>query len=109
MELHNRLANEAANYGGGNYGPGNYGGGNYGGGGVPQVASASIGLGPYGGFQSGQISPVSFFFLMSFRTKNGNTKIVRLICFILHTIRFQSSFQYSLYYRRSLHHRLLLA
>lgn len=53
MEFHNRLANEAANYGGGNYGGGSYGGG------VPQVASASIGLGPYGGFQSGQISPAS--------------------------------------------------
>jgi len=48
MELHNRLANEAANYGGGNYG-----------GGVPQVASASIGISPYGGFQSGQISPAA--------------------------------------------------
>lgn len=47
MEAHNRLANEAANYGGG-----------YGGGG-PQVASASIGLGPDGGYQIGQISPVS--------------------------------------------------
>lgn len=54
MELHNRLANEAANYG--NYGDG-----------IPQVASASIGLGPYGGFQSGQISPVSltFFYKLS--------------------------------------------
>jgi len=51
MELHNRLANEAANYDGKHYG-----------GGIPQVASASIGLGPYGGFQSGQISPVSFTF-----------------------------------------------
>jgi len=51
MELHNRLASEAA-YGGGNYGNG-----------VPQVASASIGLGPYGGFQTGQISPVSLTFL----------------------------------------------
>lgn len=48
MEAHNRLANEAANYGGGSYG-----------GGVPQVASASIGLGPDGGYQMGQISPVS--------------------------------------------------
>ncbi|XP_018058848.1 PREDICTED: mucin-5AC-like isoform X1 [Atta colombica] len=48
MELHNRLANEAANYDGKHYG-----------GGIPQVASASIGLGPYGGFQSGQISPAS--------------------------------------------------
>jgi len=47
MDLHNRLANEIPSYG-------NYGGG------VPQVASANIGLGPYGGFQSGQISPVSF-------------------------------------------------
>lgn len=36
--------------------------GNYGGG-QPQVASASIGLGPYGGFQTGQISPVSLTFL----------------------------------------------
>lgn len=42
MEFHNRLASEAANYGG-----------------TPQVASASIGLGPNGGFQAGQISPVS--------------------------------------------------
>jgi len=48
MEAHNRLANEAASYGGGSYG-----------GGVPQIASASIGLGPGGGFQSGLISPVS--------------------------------------------------
>lgn len=56
MELHNRLANEAANYG-------NYGGGSYGDG-IPQVASASIGLGPYGGFQSGQISPVSLTFFL---------------------------------------------
>lgn len=50
MELHNRLANEAS-YGGGSYG-----------GGVPQVASASIGLGPGGGYQMGQISPVSLYF-----------------------------------------------
>lgn len=50
MDFQNRLANEIPNYG-------NYGGG------VPQVASASIGLGPYGGFQSGQISPVSLTFL----------------------------------------------
>lgn len=50
MELHNRLANEASNYG-------NYGGGE------PQIATASIGFGPYGGFQSGQISPVSLTFL----------------------------------------------
>ncbi|KAL6434286.1 hypothetical protein ACFW04_006013 [Cataglyphis niger] len=48
MEAHNRLANEAANYGGGGYG-----------GGGPQVASASIGLGPDGGYQIGQISPVA--------------------------------------------------
>jgi hypothetical protein len=48
MDLHNRLANDAANYGGGSYG-----------GGVPQVASASIGLGPGGGFQAGQISPAA--------------------------------------------------
>ncbi|XP_011882222.1 PREDICTED: mucin-1-like isoform X1 [Vollenhovia emeryi] len=46
MDFHNRLANEAANYG-------NYGGG------TPQISSASIGLGPYGGFQSGQISPAA--------------------------------------------------
>lgn len=46
MDFHNRLANEIPSYG-------NYGGG------IPQVASANIGLGPYGGFQSGQISPVS--------------------------------------------------
>lgn len=48
MEAHNRLANEAANYGGGSYG-----------GGAPQVSSASIGLGPGGGYQTGFISPVS--------------------------------------------------
>ncbi|EFN69135.1 hypothetical protein EAG_14393 [Camponotus floridanus] len=46
MEAHNRLANEAASYGGGSYG-----------GGVPQISSASIGLGPGGGFQTGLISP----------------------------------------------------
>ncbi|CAL1679952.1 unnamed protein product [Lasius platythorax] len=51
MDLHNRLANDAANYGGGSYGGGSYG--------VPQVASASIGLGPGGGFQAGQISPAA--------------------------------------------------
>lgn len=45
MDFHNRLANEAANYDG------------------AQLASASIGLGPNGGFQAGQISPVSFSFL----------------------------------------------
>lgn len=59
MELHNRLANEASNYGGGSYGGGSYGGdGGYG----PQIASASIGLGPRGGFQSGIINPVSHIF-----------------------------------------------
>lgn len=42
MDFHNRLANEAASYGG-----------------QPQVASASIGIGPGGGYQSGYISPVS--------------------------------------------------
>ncbi|XP_014482106.1 PREDICTED: uncharacterized protein PB18E9.04c-like isoform X1 [Dinoponera quadriceps] len=42
MEFHNRLASEAANYGG-----------------TPQVASASIGLGPKGGFQAGHISPAA--------------------------------------------------
>ncbi|XP_029661708.1 spidroin-2-like isoform X2 [Formica exsecta] len=47
MEAHNRLANEAANYGGGSYG-----------GGAPQVSSASIGLGPGGGYQTGFINPV---------------------------------------------------
>lgn len=99
MELHNRLANEAANYGG------NYGGGE------PQIASASIGLSPYGGFQSGQISPVSLTFLHELllhkkKRQYGNCPV---ICFILHTIRFQSSSQYSLYYRRSLRHRLLQA
>jgi len=41
MEFHNRLASEAANYDG------------------AQLASASIGVGPNGGFQTGQISPVS--------------------------------------------------
>jgi len=41
MEFHNRLASEAANYDG------------------AQLASASIGIGPRGGFQAGQISPVS--------------------------------------------------
>lgn len=63
MELHNRLANEAANYDSGNYG-----------GGVPQVASASIGLGPYGGFQSGQISPVSLTFLTELSHKKWQYK-----------------------------------
>lgn len=52
MEAHNRLASEAARYGGGSYGGGSYGG--------PQIASSSIGLGPGGGYQTGLISPVSF-------------------------------------------------
>ncbi|KAH0952466.1 hypothetical protein HN011_012442 [Eciton burchellii] len=41
MEFHNRLASEAANYDG------------------AQLASASIGIGPRGGFQAGQISPAA--------------------------------------------------
>ncbi|XP_011349617.1 mucin-5AC isoform X2 [Ooceraea biroi] len=41
MEFHNRLASEAANYDG------------------AQLASASIGVGPTGGFQAGQISPAA--------------------------------------------------
>lgn len=49
MEAHNRLANEAARYGGGSYGSA----------GGPQFAGASIGLGPGGGYQTGLISPVS--------------------------------------------------
>lgn len=55
MEFHNRLLNEAAKSGG-----------------QPQVASASIGLGPGGGFQTGQISPVSITLLNEIRTMSCN-------------------------------------
>lgn len=68
MDFHNRLASEAANYGGSNYG------------GTPQVASASIGLGPNGGFQAGQISPVSLTFLIEDESFIGKyLEIARLV------------------------------
>jgi hypothetical protein len=57
MDFHNRLANEASNYDGGNYGGS--------GGNAPQFSSASIGLGPYGGYQSGQISPIPAYSIYS--------------------------------------------
>lgn len=62
MDFHNRLANEAANYGGSGYGGSSYGD-------TPQVASASIGIGPQGGYQMGQISPVSLTLLVESQIK----------------------------------------
>lgn len=68
MEFHNRLANEAASYGG-----------------EPQVASASINLGPRGGFQSGQISPVSLLDEIQTRTR------LKRFCNILKTKRYTNN------------------
>lgn len=44
MDYHNRMINE---------------GGPYYGGGRPQTAISSVAIGPHGGFQRGEISPVS--------------------------------------------------
>ena len=60
--MNNRLGS-GSSYGGSPYGGSSFGGspfgGSFDGSSVPETASASISIGPQGGYQTGQISPVS--------------------------------------------------